>query len=261
MRPLISEFSYGYALTEELAYECRSRLLGAPIFPSLIDEGRSGGYDLQLPIIGAPLFLQFKLSHYMSRASAREWNLWGTQYYRMYLRALKHSRQHNLLLGLEAEGNTVFYAAPTFHTASKLNQAYSARQVIQNSAFFRPSAIGSLPDLEEHYVVFHPLFRRAYRYSDEPQVVEFITGEKAFETILLATNNNLQKITPPFFQHITGLMLGIIKEELRIKVTLPEGLFENVELHQIPVQAALASYLARTYFDSQLFLVSQAVET
>jgi hypothetical protein len=40
----------------------------APVFPSLIQEGRTGGgYDVLLEP-GFPLFLQFKISQYMARA-------------------------------------------------------------------------------------------------------------------------------------------------------------------------------------------------
>ena len=57
MEANFSEFSYGYAITEELAGGKVGRLLGAPIFPSLYNEGQSGGgYDVQLPLQGAPLF-------------------------------------------------------------------------------------------------------------------------------------------------------------------------------------------------------------
>jgi hypothetical protein len=74
MRFLISEFSYGYALTEELANGSLGQLIAAHVFPSLIQEGRAGGgYDVQLPFRGRPLFLQFKLSDSMRTSRAREW--------------------------------------------------------------------------------------------------------------------------------------------------------------------------------------------
>ena len=57
MKPNISEFSYGYALTSELVRLFGIKGVGAPVFPSLKEEG-SVGYDVQVP--GLPLFLQFK---------------------------------------------------------------------------------------------------------------------------------------------------------------------------------------------------------
>ena len=91
MRPLLSEFSFGYALTEELVAGVIGGLMAAPVFPSLIQEGQAGGgYDLQLPLAGAPLFLQFKLSDCMVYRSAAEWDDFGHSYYRMHLRPSRH---------------------------------------------------------------------------------------------------------------------------------------------------------------------------
>jgi len=62
MKPKISEFSYGYAFTENLVDWVGSLLAAAPVFPSLIEEGKAnGGYDLKLQFGSVPLFLQFKL--------------------------------------------------------------------------------------------------------------------------------------------------------------------------------------------------------
>lgn len=85
MKPLLSEFSYGYALTEELASGTFGPLTGAPIFPSLLAEGALG-YDIAMPFHGAPLFLQFKLSDKLVRNTAGEVAYLGVPYYRFYLR-------------------------------------------------------------------------------------------------------------------------------------------------------------------------------
>lgn len=64
MQPDISEFSYGYALTEEFIFRSGMPLRAAPLFPSLLSEGKTGGgFDVSIPFVGYPLFLQFKLSH------------------------------------------------------------------------------------------------------------------------------------------------------------------------------------------------------
>jgi len=41
MTPEISEFSYGFALTNEIVAWATLKI--APIFPSLIEEGKKGG--------------------------------------------------------------------------------------------------------------------------------------------------------------------------------------------------------------------------
>jgi len=43
MRPDFSEFSYGYAVTEEIVTANKATLVAAPLFPSLYKEGKTGG--------------------------------------------------------------------------------------------------------------------------------------------------------------------------------------------------------------------------
>ena len=69
MDPDISEFSFGYALTQEIVTLTNARGLGCPLFPSLRAEGELG-YNVSIPRWGVPLFLQFKLSHSMQRPNA-----------------------------------------------------------------------------------------------------------------------------------------------------------------------------------------------
>ena len=50
MKPNISEFIYGYALTSELISWHGTSITAAPVFPSLYQEGQAGGgYDVMLP--------------------------------------------------------------------------------------------------------------------------------------------------------------------------------------------------------------------
>lgn len=66
MRPWFSEFSYGYAVTEDIV-RSSGPLKAAPAFPSLQEEGSRGGFDVKLDLPASPLFLQFKLSDCMVR--------------------------------------------------------------------------------------------------------------------------------------------------------------------------------------------------
>jgi len=185
LKPDISEFSYGYALTEELVQRSGLPLRAAPLFPSLLAEGRKGGgYDVHLPFVGFPLFLQFKLADCMVRNSAYECQLglYSPEFYRMHLRPLKHSQQHNLLLDLESKGYPVYYAAPHFHLPEELNDAYINHQVISRSVFYKPSEIGPLPDDENHHVSFkagHPayLFSEPRQFRDESKSRESLDDD------------------------------------------------------------------------------------
>jgi len=160
MKPNISEFSYGYAITSELVHWYGTRITAAPVFPSLYQEGQpGGGWDVMLKKPGIPLFLQFKLSDYMSRRSAYEYQRgwFSPPFYRMHIRPARFSDQHEMLLDLEKAGNEVYYSAPAFHEPWELNQAYLGHNVKSRSIWLRPSWIGPLPDDDDHHVVFqHP---------------------------------------------------------------------------------------------------------
>jgi len=158
MNPDISEFSYGYALTDELIHWHGTPLTAAPVFPSLYQEGQAGGgYDVMLKRPGLPLFLQFKLAHCMVRANAQEAKagIFATPFYRMHIRPARHSEQHEMLLDLENAGNDVYYSAPAFHKPEELNDAYLLHKVRLRSLWLRPSVIGPLPDDGYHHVAFH----------------------------------------------------------------------------------------------------------
>jgi hypothetical protein len=134
MKPEMSEFSYGFAFTNELIHAPGSHVVAAPEFPSLQKEGSpGGGYDVKIPF-GSPLFLQFKLSHSMARTNSKEYGVMGGAYYRWHLHALKHSAQHDLLLDLESRGNEVYYVAPAFHQTAELNTYFQSKKIVEQSS-------------------------------------------------------------------------------------------------------------------------------
>lgn len=157
MKSLISEFSYGFALTHELVGALGS-LSAAPVFPSLIEEGRAGGgYDVKLEAPGLPLFLQFKRSDCLSRRSAREIRAGAqltTPYYRIEITAKADSEQHEMLIDLDQSPNLVFYAAPMFHQKVEFDTAFLGGTVRQQSFFVRPRTIGHFADTGAHHVSF-----------------------------------------------------------------------------------------------------------
>jgi hypothetical protein len=172
MIPEISEFSYGFALTNEIVGW--TALKAAPVFPSLIEEGKKGGgYDVKLDMPGIPLYLQFKRADGMLRNTARELSQHGLPlalpFYRFPITQAKKSQQHELLLELDDGTNEVYYAAPRFHELDEINQAWSKQTVAAKSIFVRPRDIGSL-DAEAHHVSFDR--HRAFLCSN-PREVEY----------------------------------------------------------------------------------------
>jgi len=257
MRPLISEFSFGYALTEEIVRGKNKLIKGAPIFPTQNQEGQQGGYDVELPLIGLPIFLQFKLSDYLQRSSAKEWNLFNGPYYRMHLRPIRLSEQHNLLLEWDQHGNEVFYVAPEFHTQDELNRFYLLCSIVNNSAFFRPSAIGLLPDEYEHYVVYQRGSITGWLCSDEPrQVRKAFLGEQFEAYFSQLIRENQRELNLQYFINITIQLVDFL-EQKKQDIGKIKRYLQRMERRPIESQESvigLYAYIARTYFDAQLVI-------
>ena len=165
MKPEISEFSYGFALTNELVGWVA--LSAAPVFPSLIEEGKAGGgYDVKLDRPGVPLFLQFKRSHCMVRRTAKEHQavvaLGGTlnvPYYRFPITEATTSDQHELLLALDDGSNLVFYADLRFPKTREIVKdclCFRGRRGVekgkwQRIAFARPALRGISRNARKRY--------------------------------------------------------------------------------------------------------------
>lgn len=254
MKPDISEFSYGYAVTEELVAKHKARIVAAPAFPTLYKEGKAGGgYDVKIPIRGTPVFLQFKLSDCLQTRNAKEHRSLSLKlpYYRMHLRPLKHSQQHQLLLDLENSGESVYYIAPEFRTPTELNRHYLARDVIASSAAFAPSAIGSLPDEDEHYVVFEKGAAYGWRCSDDPRQVE----RTALPVQLDMLRAKGRRLGEEGLSELIRKMVSVIRE-CTASLDLPHASqadVEAIESQRVPLESV--GYLARTYFSSELIII------
>ena len=248
MKPDISEFSYGYAVTEALVRGFGNDISAAPVFPSLVAEGREGGgYDVGIQISGIPLFLQFKLSDCMRRNSVVEVRrgLLAVPFYRMHLRPKRHSRQHELLLSLEREGNLVYYAAPLFHRPSELNDAYSEGCVLQRSVFIPPSAIGRLPDGNNHHVAFSP---SACYVLSEPKRIEKPVDSNTLGRIV---RSELQirgrtALTADSLGRLMEQMIALLHDERQELRRLDTG-------DQQPLK--FVAYLSRTFFGCEMLIV------
>lgn len=184
MIPTLSEFSFGFALTNELIDIASSPLKMAPVFPTLVEEGRAGGgYDVNLDIPGFPLFIQFKRSDCMVRANTRELASGARldiPYYRFPITARARSSQHDMLCDLDDGTNEVFYAAPRFHEVTELNDAYLTKQVADRTFYIRPREIGKFADDGAHLVAFDAT--RRYVFS-EPRIVKAFNGSDFFSEL------------------------------------------------------------------------------
>lgn len=255
MLPNISEFSYGYAVTDELVNWTEAGIIAAPIFPSLYQEGQAGGgWDVMLNRPGIPLFLQFKLSHKMvhPNSSAPDYGYFLPPFYRMYLRPSRHSDQHEMLLDLEAAGNEVYYCAPAFHEPWELNDAFLNHQVKERSIWVRPTWIGPLPDDNEHHVSFqHPgqryLCSKPHEFTENFDFANFI--EKISST--LKENNNIS-LKENLFK-TADLIATISGKKQDIPLETYQTTFNQMKSRSPIEQVAFYSHI---YLDTQLFILS-----
>lgn len=173
-----SEFSFGYAFTENLVRSSATGPATTPHFPSLQDEGQLG-FDVKVDVGGAPLFLQYKLPEPMLRSTAAEISKHGLDrfglsvpFLRMAVTRRDASRQHKLLVELaQDDPGSVFYAMPRMENLEAFNRAYGSLAVHRRSVLFSPKQMGFLPDDDQHTVAYD-LNRRLAWFCSEPRVVE-----------------------------------------------------------------------------------------
>lgn len=257
MEPTFSEFSYGYAITEELATGALGPIIGRPMFPSLREEGQpGGGYDVKLPLVGTPLYLQFKRSHYMTRVYSKHWEYFGAPFFRMYIMPRKYSMQHELLIHLELSGNEVYYIAPEFYTGDDLTEYYTNKVVFSHSALFVPSDIGHLTDDEKHYVAFDQ-DPNAYFCSDEPIEIKKLPGKSFAEYYSSTYQTRSRKINEVFFDDLIDRTIEVLEKRSIATASLKKTRSIRKEIETLGEKAIFAGFLTRAYFDAELFIVGE----
>jgi hypothetical protein len=171
MKLSYTEFSFGYAFTENLIRSTKTRPSGAPTFPNLVQEADLG-YDVRVECPSCPLFFQYKLPELMVRNSAAEISLFAlpgicVPFFRMSLMRRDLSDQHMLLVDLEQQfPHGVYYVAPSFEDMPSFNGA----QVHVHSAYFSPRDVGYLPDDKQHTICYGTGLTRAW-FCSEPQEI------------------------------------------------------------------------------------------
>ena len=233
-------------------------LIAAPLFPSLYQEGQTGGgFDVMLPFPVAPVFLQFKLADFMARRSATEWPWFRGCYYRMHVRPRRFSRQHALLLDLQRVGRKVYYAAPHFHQTARLNWCYLNRKVVAWSVFIPPSSIGPLRDDADHYVAFSQ--EKAYFCSRNPRLLEYdVSGQHHVELFTRLAQSAELKADRRMFLSILDDMKEVLEDDAR-----DDQVLQRIESREFRSEARVleiahvAGYLARLRFGAEIVLLGR----
>lgn len=213
MKPDYTEFSYGFALTHEIA-NSDGPLPIAPHFPSLYEEGKSGdagGADVALDRPGLPLFLQFKRSHRIASSAGVEWKaaqkaglFLPRPYLRFTLMTDTKSDQHDLLLELDQGFNSVFYAAPRYHRRDDLNEAWRAKRVAEGSVFIRPKSIGEL-ERGRHAVAFGAKWAKHALLCSKPREIQMSHHQALYESLserVQAASEPIQEVQGQLFDAV-----------------------------------------------------------
>ena len=153
MKAAFNELSYGFAFVNGFVAKL-PRLQSAPIFPTLLEEGLTAGFDVSLDYAGSPLFLQFKLSDALVRSNASYWVQHLGPYFRFDITNLKISLQHNLLRGLSQFEPDVYYVAPLFFGIADFNNYFLANDIANRSIWVPVSTLPDLVDTDQHQITF-----------------------------------------------------------------------------------------------------------
>ena len=208
---------------------------------------------------GVPLFLQFKLCDWMTRRSCREAREAGFDVpcYRMHLRSARFSRQHEMLLDLEARNQEVFYTAPKFHQPDELSHAFLQHSVCARSVWIRPNDIGPLPDDDDHHVSFEPGGRCA-RFSKPWEIKD----KRDFEDVKRHLMNRLLErgridLSEERLEDLADAIASIADQRREIsqrqRDISPEAVHLETPLHRV-------AYYASVFLESQLFVVQERQE-
>ncbi|WP_421928788.1 hypothetical protein [Neoaquamicrobium sediminum] len=192
-----TEFSYGYAFTENLIRSSATAPAGAPVFPNLVQEATLG-YDVNINRPGQPQFFQFKLPEHMKRSNVFELTNYvcpklSAPFFRIALMRRDLSDQHENLRNLEtAYPNAVFYVAPHLTGTHQFNNSYNKAEVAKDSVYISPRDIGPLPDDKVHTIAYKAGLNVAYFCSDPREI-----SAKSFSDIEKTIADRLAEATAP----------------------------------------------------------------
>jgi hypothetical protein len=177
----ISESTFAIALLAEQQSRQWNNMASYPVLPSLFDEA-GVGWDAYLPIVGAPMFLQFKISDYMAHwRSAHHAFVDNTPYYRFHLHPFNNFQQHARLRALSQVYPDTYYVAPEVNTGLAFQTAYLAQTVTEGSRFISLSSCYDIAEGESHEIFFSQT-HGVWQASD-PQEIEPAHGDN-FPTLM-----------------------------------------------------------------------------
>ena len=215
MKSEFSEFSYGFAVTHGLLRD-EPGIDVAPHFPSLVQEGKIG-YDVKLGFLGFPIYLQFKLSDYLTRRPAKYWENYYEPYFRFDITPLTISQQHNLLKDLADSGEEVFYVSPVFWKATQFNDAFRDNHVAARSMWLPLGQLPYLTDDEPHHVTYtgpaDPSWHTDQWNLEGKRVEGEFSWQGRYENIVgRFERGELRQVSEDYLYELRNLLSGIVSK-------------------------------------------------
>lgn len=265
MKSEFSEFSYGFALTFEITngqYSTSAGVpytTGVPFFPSLIQE-KTRGYDVNFTNTGWPLFLQFKLSDYLTLHSSYSRSR-GAPCYRISVHRLQDSDQHNLLKGLSSREPEVYYAAPAFSTQGEFNRYFVNGEVFNKTTFIPLSSLPLITDYAQHRITFDASARPSgiRWHSVEGEFIDHpISSQDFFEHIsnLMANQRDLGL---QYIYRLRDILIEVIREN-RPQQELLLGVTPTQQIDEVSLLLREVRNLLETYFGVILIFLQRSTE-
>ena len=221
MNAEFSEFSFGFAFIHEYVNH-NPGFTAAPELPSLRKEV-TVGWDAKLTVKGHPKFFQFKLSEYLCRSRASQWNHHNRPYFRFRITPQDKSDQHNRLMRLANLGNDVLYTAPMFHEASEFNHNFQTSQVTSSSIWVPVQRLPPINGDDAHCITFSS--NQILWWHSEPERIEGkLSAEEHYDTI-----NEMITIDEDYFRGLRSKLLAALSES----GTIPQNQGANDDMASV----------------------------
>jgi hypothetical protein len=148
-------------------------VVAAPYQPSAHEENDVGLdvlYRIRYGSFVRAIFVQYKVSQFMTQIRDGDcFDFHREPYFRFGLprgKGRPHFGQHNRLVALRELGYNAHYCAPMFFLRDQLGRNYARSELLEQSFFGDPSAIGTIYDDDEHHVSYGAGGRRWAFHSE-----------------------------------------------------------------------------------------------
>jgi hypothetical protein len=177
--PEFSEFQFGYGLTRELDDgQWPLTLTGVPFFPTQPEEDYLG-FDMGVSAGIYTLFVQFKRARKLTRSNAREWDMYGGEYFRFPVEVSDDPRepdQHGTLVELGHRFPHTYYVAPEFITWRDWERYARNERINRNAVFLRCGSAPAPFDGNRHYICYRPQDSVGLFFSEAPTQGEVLVA-------------------------------------------------------------------------------------